>query len=203
MPFCGIVWSTIFCIPFWLIVILFIQARVTALEAVIFEGIALSVTVLFLVLFSPPKTERDKQYKLPSDPPPKERSFHREFKVADKWAIGAKTGLTIWAWPSYVRDPSASLEHLQNIRLDRPHADTVPYQLRIGTTGLDFCCSTITRDPIVRPCFIYGHVPPSGLYRKSIPSGRLESLTNARGQATKIGQVLTPLPKVILAHLLQ
>ncbi|MGD8975829.1 MAG: hypothetical protein PVJ56_21195 [Desulfobacterales bacterium] len=84
MPFGGIVWSTIFCIPFWLIVILFIQARVTALEAVIFEGIALLGLMLFLILFSPPKTERGKQYRLPSDPPLKERSIHKELKAANK-----------------------------------------------------------------------------------------------------------------------
>ena len=84
MPFSGIVWSTIFCIPFWLTVILFIQARATALEAVILEGIALSVPMLFLILFSPPKTEQGKQYKLPSDPPLKGRSIHKELKVANK-----------------------------------------------------------------------------------------------------------------------
>jgi hypothetical protein len=49
VPFVGIIWSTIICIPFWLVVILLIKAGVIATQAIIFIGLILLGLLLFLI----------------------------------------------------------------------------------------------------------------------------------------------------------
>jgi hypothetical protein len=49
VPFAGIIWSTILCIPFWLVVILLIKAGVIGTQAIIFVGLILLGLLLFLV----------------------------------------------------------------------------------------------------------------------------------------------------------
>lgn len=61
MPFGGIIWATIICIPFWLGVILLVKAGVIAMETIIFVGLILSGLLLFLILTSPQKTKQSEQ----------------------------------------------------------------------------------------------------------------------------------------------
>ena len=47
MPFSGIIWATIICIPFWIIVILFVKIGIIAMETIILIGLVLSGLFLF------------------------------------------------------------------------------------------------------------------------------------------------------------
>jgi hypothetical protein len=58
----GFIWATIICIPFWLIVILFIKG-VIAVKTLIFVGLALSALLVPLILIFPQKAKQDKQDK--------------------------------------------------------------------------------------------------------------------------------------------
>ena len=53
----GFIWATIICIPFWLIVILFIKA-VIAVKTLIFVGLALSALLVPLILIFPQKPSK-------------------------------------------------------------------------------------------------------------------------------------------------
>ncbi len=61
MLFGGIIWGTIICAPFWLIVILLVKAGVIAMETLIFVGLILSGLLFFLILTSPQNTKQDEQ----------------------------------------------------------------------------------------------------------------------------------------------
>jgi hypothetical protein len=60
MPFVGIIWALIFCIPFWLIVILLFTG-VVAMESIIFIGLVLSVLMLVFIFPSRQETNQDEQ----------------------------------------------------------------------------------------------------------------------------------------------
>ncbi|MDH3886296.1 MAG: hypothetical protein OET63_18895 [Desulfobacterales bacterium] len=60
-PARGIICGAIICIPFWLIVIMLINAGVLAVKTLILVGFALSVLLTFLVLVTSPKNKRAKQ----------------------------------------------------------------------------------------------------------------------------------------------
>ncbi len=88
MPFSGIIWGTIICVPFWLIVILLIKAGVIAMETLIFVGLILSVSglLLFLILSTPQNTKQDEQDKQLFSPATKARSIYnvaKELKTTD------------------------------------------------------------------------------------------------------------------------
>ena len=59
MPLGGIIWGTIICAPFWLIVILLVKAGVIAMETIIFVGLILLGLLLLLILSSPQYTKQD------------------------------------------------------------------------------------------------------------------------------------------------
>ncbi len=86
MPFSGIIWGTIICVPFWLIVILLIKAGVIAVETLIFVGLILSGLLLFFILTGPQKTKQDEQDKQLFSPATKVRSMYKmdkELKMTD------------------------------------------------------------------------------------------------------------------------
>ena len=60
MPLAGIIWASIICIPFWLIVI-FLVAGVIAMESIIFIGLVLSVLMLFFIFPSRRDTNQVEQ----------------------------------------------------------------------------------------------------------------------------------------------
>ena len=94
MPFAGIIWSTIICIPFWLTVILFVKTGIIAMETIIFVGLVLSGLLLFLILTSSPNTKRDEHEQQLFSPATKTRPFvnmKMEFKLADNG--GNRTGI--------------------------------------------------------------------------------------------------------------
>ena len=55
MPLAGIIWASIICIPFGLIVILVVNEGVCAIETIIFVGLVSSGLLLLFILPSPPK----------------------------------------------------------------------------------------------------------------------------------------------------
>jgi hypothetical protein len=63
MPFAGIIWATIICVPLWLVVILAVKVGAIALETIVFVGLVLSALLLFLVLTLPGSIDRGQQNK--------------------------------------------------------------------------------------------------------------------------------------------
>jgi hypothetical protein len=61
MPGGGIIWASIICIPFWLIVILLVKAGIITMETIIFVGLILSVMLLVLIFVLPQETNQDDQ----------------------------------------------------------------------------------------------------------------------------------------------
>jgi predicted PurR-regulated permease PerM len=53
VSFAGIIWATIFCIPFWLIVIFFVKIGLVTLSTIILVVLALVGLILFLFLTDP------------------------------------------------------------------------------------------------------------------------------------------------------
>ena len=93
MPFGGIMWGTIICIPFWIIVILLVKAGVIAMETIIFVGLILSGLLLFLILTTRQNTKQVEQDKLPFCPATEVRSIYivdEEVKMTDRG--GTRTG---------------------------------------------------------------------------------------------------------------
>ena len=96
MPFAGFIWGTIICVPFWLIVILFVKTGIIAMETIIFVGLVLSGLLLFLILTSPQNTKQDEQDQQLFSPATKARPFYNmkmEFKLADNG--GTRKGVEI------------------------------------------------------------------------------------------------------------
>ena len=60
MSLAGIIWASIICIPFWLIVILLVTG-VIAMEFIIFVGLVLSVLILFFIFPSRLEINQDEQ----------------------------------------------------------------------------------------------------------------------------------------------
>ena len=60
MPFAGIIWSLIICIPFWLIAIILVSGVIT-MESMILVGLFLSMLILFFIFPSRRKTNQDIQ----------------------------------------------------------------------------------------------------------------------------------------------
>lgn len=105
MPFSGIIWGMIICIPFWLIVIVLIKAGVIAIETLIFVCLVLSAQLLFLILISPQKTEQDKQNKLPFNPAIKVRSMNnvdKELKMTDSGGTRSGTDRRKIQYTAYI-----------------------------------------------------------------------------------------------------
>lgn len=93
MPFAGIIWATVICAPFWIIVILFVRTGVIAMETIIFVGLVFSGLLLFLILTSSPNTKRNEQEQLLFSPATKLRPCYNmkmELKIADNG--GTRTG---------------------------------------------------------------------------------------------------------------
>ena len=94
MLFGGIIWGTIICVPFWLIVILLVKAGVIAMETLIFVGLILSGLLLFLILTAPQNTKQDEQDTQLFSTATKVRPLYNmkmELKMVDNG--GTRTGL--------------------------------------------------------------------------------------------------------------
>ena len=94
MLFGGIIWGTIICAPFWLIVILLVKAGVIAMETLIFVGLILSGLLFFLILTSPQNTKQDEQDTQLFSTAKKVRPLHNmkmELKMVDNG--GTRTGI--------------------------------------------------------------------------------------------------------------
>jgi hypothetical protein len=94
MPFAGLIWGTIICVPFWFIVILFVKTGIIAMETIIFVGLVLSGLLLFIIRSSPQNTKQDEQDQQLFSPATKTRPFYNmkmEFKLADNG--GTRTGI--------------------------------------------------------------------------------------------------------------
>ena len=94
MSFGGIIWGAIICIPFWIIVILFVKLGIIAMETIIFVGLVFSGLLLFLILTSSQNTEQDEQDQHLFSSGTKARPLYNmkmEFKLADNG--GTRTGI--------------------------------------------------------------------------------------------------------------
>ena len=94
MPFAGIVWGTIICLPFWLIVISLFNTGILASETIIFVGLILSGLLLFLILTSPQPAKKDEQGRQRFRRPINNRPLNNmamELKLADNG--GTRTGI--------------------------------------------------------------------------------------------------------------
>ena len=81
MPFGGIIWGTIICISFWLIVIFLVKAGVIAMETIFFVGLVFSGLLLFFIFASPQKTHQDEQDKQLFSPATNVRAIHNADKA--------------------------------------------------------------------------------------------------------------------------
>ena len=94
MPFAGIIWGAVICIPFWIIVMLFVKIGIITIETIIFVGLVLSGLLLFLILTSTQNTKRDEQEQHLFSPITEARAFYNikmELKLADNG--GTRTGI--------------------------------------------------------------------------------------------------------------
>ena len=94
MPFPGLIWGTIICVPFWLIVILFVKTGIIAMETILFVGLVLSGLLLFIIRSSPQNTKQDEQDQKLFSPATKVRPYYNmkmELKLADNG--GTRTGI--------------------------------------------------------------------------------------------------------------
>jgi hypothetical protein len=75
MPFAGLIWASIICIPFWLIVILLIAEGI-AMESIIFIVLVLSVLMILFIFPSHRETNQDEQNNQLLIPAAKMRPLH-------------------------------------------------------------------------------------------------------------------------------
>ena len=113
MPFAGIIWGTIICIPFWLIVILFVKTGIIAMETIIFVGLILSGLLLFLILTSPRDLKHDEQDQQLFSPGTKVRPLCKmkmELKMADNG--GTRTGIDrrSFAYTAYIPEQRSGVD---------------------------------------------------------------------------------------------
>jgi hypothetical protein len=113
MSFAGIIWATVICIPFWIIVILFVKTGIIAMETIIFVGLVLSGMLLFLILASSPNTKRDEQDKQLFSPTTSPRPFYSikmEFKLADNGGTRLGMDRRKFQYTAYIPEKRTGME---------------------------------------------------------------------------------------------
>jgi hypothetical protein len=93
VPFAGIMWGLIICIPFWVVVILFVKAGVIAIQTIIFVGVILLGLYLFLImgtLLNTKQHEDDKHLFSPATTVRLLYNMKMELKMTDNG--GTRTG---------------------------------------------------------------------------------------------------------------
>jgi len=111
--FGGIIWGTIICIPFWLIVILFVKAGIIAMETIIFVGLVLSGLLLFFILASPQKTKQDEQDKQLFSPTTKVPSIYyvdKELKMTDHGGTRTKMDRRKFEYTAYIPEQRSGMD---------------------------------------------------------------------------------------------
>jgi hypothetical protein len=113
MPFSGIIWATIICIPFWIIVILFVKIGIIAMETIILIGLVLSGLLLFLILTSSPNTQRDEKNKQLFSPTTSPRPFYNikmEFKLADNGGTRTEIDRRKFHYTAYIPEKRTGMD---------------------------------------------------------------------------------------------
>ena len=64
MPFGGIIWATIFCVPFWIALFVLVRSGFIAIEAIIFFGMVFLALLLLILLMPRRIREEDDQQLL-------------------------------------------------------------------------------------------------------------------------------------------
>ena len=120
MPFAGIIWGTIICIPFWLILLLFVKTGIIAMETIIFVGLVLSGLLLFLILTSSQNIKRDEQDQQLFSPATKVRPFYNmkmEFKLADNGGTRLGIDRRKFHYTAYIPEKRSGMDRRK--RFDR------------------------------------------------------------------------------------
>ena len=113
MPFAGIIWGTIICIPFWLIVILFVKSGIIAMETIIVVGLVFSGLLLFLILTSPQNTKQDEQDTQLFSTTTKARPFYNmkmEFKLADNGGTRLGIDRRKFTYTTYIPEKRSGMD---------------------------------------------------------------------------------------------
>jgi hypothetical protein len=109
----GIIWGAIICIPFWLIVILFVKTGIIAMETIIFVGLVLSGLLLFLILTSHPNTKQDEQDQQMFSPAKKNRPLYAMkmgFKLADNGGTRAGIDRRKFNYTAYIPEKRSGMD---------------------------------------------------------------------------------------------
>ena len=64
MPFAGIVWAIIFCVPFWIALFVIVKTGLIAIETIIFFGMVFAALLLLILLMPHRIREKDDQQLL-------------------------------------------------------------------------------------------------------------------------------------------
>lgn len=109
----GIIWGTIICAPFWLVVIFLVKAGIIAMETIIFVGLVLSGLLLFLILTSPQNTKKGEQDQQLFSPGTKVRPFYNmkmEFKLADNGGTRIGTDRRKFHYTAYIPEKRSGMD---------------------------------------------------------------------------------------------
>ncbi len=120
MPFGGIIWASIICIPFWLIVILLVKTGVIAMETLIFVGLILPGLLLFLILTFPQNTKQDEQDYQLFNPATRVRSMYnveKELKMTDNGGTRFGTDRRKFQYTTYIPEQRSGQDRRK--RFDR------------------------------------------------------------------------------------
>ena len=113
MPLGGIIWGTIICAPFWLIVILLVKAGVIAMETIIFVGLILLGLLLLLILSSPQYTKQDEPDRQLFSSATKARPLYNmkmELKMADNGGTRLGIDRRKFYYSAYIPEKRSGME---------------------------------------------------------------------------------------------
>jgi hypothetical protein len=113
MQFAGIIWATIICVPFWLIVILLVKAGIIAMGTIIFIGLILSILLVILILTSRQKTRQNGKDMQLFSPKTKVRPFYnmkRELKKADNGGTRTRIDRRKFHYTAYIPEKRSGMD---------------------------------------------------------------------------------------------
>ena len=135
MVFRGVIWGTIICVPFWLIVILLVKPGDIAMETIIYLGLALSGLLLFLILASLKKTSQNGQdtqlLRLKTKPRPL-YNMKMELKMADNGGTRLGIDRRKFYYTAYIPEKRSGMDRRKvfDRRNSLNHQGTYPIERR-------------------------------------------------------------------------
>jgi hypothetical protein len=135
MPFAGIIWATVICIPFWIIVILLVQAGIITMQTIILVSLVLSGLLLFLILTSTQNTKKDENENQVFNSGRKPRPLYNmkmEFKLADNGGTRLGIDRRKIHYTAYIPEKRSGMERRKGFdrRLSLNHRGSCPIERR-------------------------------------------------------------------------